>query len=129
MTWLYVAAGGAAGAVARYGLSGWVHDHIGFRFPWGTFIVNVAGSVLIGFAMRYLEATSISADVRALITIGLLGAFTTFSTFSYETVGLLEKGAYARAAVFSFGSLLLGVVAVYGGMIAASPFVYAGRGA
>jgi CrcB protein len=128
MTWLYVAAGGAAGAVARYGLSGWIHDRVGFRFPWGTFIVNLTGSILIGFAMRYLETTTVTAEIRALITMGLLGAFTTFSTFSYETVGLLEKGELTKAAAFSLGSLLLGVAAVYAGMVAAGPFVHGGRG-
>jgi CrcB protein len=127
MIWLYIAAGGAVGAVARYGLAGWVQDRTGFQFPWGTFVVNVLGSLLIGAALEYLEATPLSAEVRGLVAVGLLGGFTTFSTFSYETVGLLEEGAFARAAVYSFGSLLVGLVAVYAGMAAAG-FLVRARG-
>lgn len=125
MVWLYIAIGGAAGAVARYGLSGWVQARAGFQFPWGTLVVNLLGSLLIGAAVRYLEATPVTADVRALVTVGLLGAFTTFSTFSYETLGLLEDGAFARAAGYSIGSLLLGILAVYAGMVAAGFVVHA----
>ena len=119
MIWLYIAVGGAVGTVARYGLAGWVQDQAGFRFPWGTLVVNVLGSALIGVAFRYLEATPASPEVRALVTVGLLGAFTTFSTFSYETVGLREEGAIARAVGYSAGSVLVGLVAVYAGMSAA----------
>lgn len=116
MIWVYVAVGGAAGAVARYGLGGWIQDRAGFGFPWGTLVVNVLGCLLIGFAIRYLEATRLPAELRALVGVGFLGAFTTFSTFSYETVGLLEEGAWGRAAAYSLGSLLLGIVAVYLGV-------------
>lgn len=116
MIWVYVAVGGAAGAVARYGLGGWIQDRAGFGFPWGTLVVNVLGCLLIGFAIRYLEATRLPAELRALVGVGVLGAFTTFSTFSYETVGLLEEGAWGRAAAYSLGSLLLGIVAVYLGV-------------
>ncbi len=124
MIWLYIAAGGAAGAMARYGLAGWVQDRAGFQFPWGTLLVNVLGSALIGAALRYLEAAPASAEVRALVTVGLLGAFTTFSTFSYETVGLLEDGAFGRAVGYSLGSVLLGVLAVYGGIAAAGIIIH-----
>lgn len=125
MIWLYIAVGGAAGAVARYGLAGWVQDRSGFQFPWGTLLVNVLGSALIGAAIRYLEATPVTAEMRAFVTVGLLGAFTTFSTFSYETVGLLEEGALARATTYSLGSLLLGIVAVYAGLSAATLIIQA----
>jgi len=123
MIWLYIAVGGAAGAMARYGLTGVVQDRAGFQFPWGTFLVNIVGSALIGTALRYLEATPTTPEVRALVTIGLLGAFTTFSTFSYETVGLLERGAFASAASYAVGSVLLGIVAVYAGMSVAGLIV------
>jgi len=118
MIWLYIGMGGAAGAMARYGLAGWVQGRAGFQFPWGTLVVNVLGSALIGAALRYLEATPVSIEVRACITVGLLGAFTTFSTFSYETVALIEERAVGRALAYSLGSLLLGIVAVYVGMSA-----------
>lgn len=125
MIWLYIAAGGAVGAVARYGVTGWVQERSGFHFPWGTLAVNILGSVLIGASLRYLEATPATAEVRALVTVGLLGAFTTFSTFSYETVALLEDGAFGRALGYSIGSLALGIVAVYAGMLAAGFVVHA----
>ncbi len=120
MIWLYIAVGGAVGAMARYGLGGWVQDRAGFQFPWGTLVVNLLGCLLIGFFMRYVESARLSPELRAMVTVGLLGAFTTFSTFSYETVALLEEGVWARAALYSFGSLLLGVIAVYTGLAAAS---------
>ncbi|MGH7476801.1 MAG: fluoride efflux transporter CrcB [Longimicrobiales bacterium] len=125
MLLLYIALGGAAGAVARYGLGGWVHDRAGPHFPWGTFVINVLGSLLIGFAVRYLEAVRFTPEARALVTIGLLGSFTTFSTFSYETVALLEDGEWARAALYAVGSLLLGLAAVYAGLVAATLVLHA----
>ncbi|HEX6308558.1 MAG TPA: fluoride efflux transporter CrcB [Longimicrobiales bacterium] len=127
MVWLYIAVGGSVGAVARYGLSGWVQERAGFGFPWGTLIVNVTGSLLIGFAVRYLDAVRVTSDVRALLTIGLLGAFTTFSTYSYETVALLEDGAWGRAGLYTLGSVILGLAAVYLG-IGAAGFVLHARG-
>lgn len=116
MTLLYIAIGGAVGALARYGLGGWVQSRAGFGFPWGTLVVNLLGCLLIGFGVRYLEAVPLGPEVRALVAVGVLGAFTTFSTFSYETVALLEDGAWGRAAGYSFGSLVLGIAAVYIGM-------------
>lgn len=116
LLYIYIAIGGAAGALARYGLGGWIQDRAGFGFPWGTLVVNVLGCLLIGFALRYLEAVRITAEVRGLVTVGILGAFTTFSTFSYETVALLEDGAWGRALAYSLGSVALGIVAVYLGI-------------
>lgn len=127
MIWLYIAAGGAAGAVARYGLAGWVHHRAGFQSPWGTFLVNILGSVLIGAALRSLDATPASVELRALVTVGLLGSFTTFSTFTYETVALLEEGAFTRAASYSVGSVLAGIAAVYAGIFGAG-FIIQARG-
>lgn len=127
MMTLYIAAGGAVGALARYGLGGWVHAWAGARFPWGTFVVNAVGSLLIGFALRYLESVPASAEVRALVTVGLLGAFTTFSTYTYETVALLRDRAWLRAGLYSLGSLGLGLAAVGVGLTLAS-FVLRARG-
>lgn len=125
MIWLYIAVGGGLGAVARYGLGGWVQARAGFEFPWGTLAVNLLGALLIGFAVRYLEAIRLGPELRALVTVGLLGAFTTFSTFSYETVTLLEDGAWLRATLYSLGSLTLGVLAVLVGMGTAGIIVQA----
>lgn len=123
MVLLYVAVGGAAGAVARYGLSGWIHGRTELQFPWGTLVVNVLGSLLIGFALAYLDAARITPEVRALITVGLLGGFTTFSTFSYESVALLQAGAWPKAALYVGGSVLVGIGAVYAGLAGAGLFL------
>lgn len=124
MILLYIALGGAVGAIARYGVGGWVQDRAGFDFPLGTLVVNVIGSLLIGFALRYLEAVRLSPDVRALVAVGLLGAFTTFSTFSYETFALLEKGAWFRAGLYALGCLILGLAAVYAGVATAAHLLH-----
>jgi len=120
MTVLAVALGGALGAVARYLASGWLQDWSRSFFPWGTMGVNVAGSLLLGFALVWLQGTVASAEVRALITIGFLGSFTTFSTFSYETVAMLRDGEWWRAGGYAAGSLALGLVAVAAGAAIAS---------
>jgi len=116
---LYVALGGAVGAAARYGLSGWVHSAAGSLLPWGTLFVNVVGSFLLGFSMRYLEFTAATPELRAALTVGFLGAFTTFSTYSYETVTLVQEGAWTRAATYALGSLIMGILFVFLGFAVA----------
>lgn len=113
---VYVAFGGALGALARYGLGGWIQARTGFAFPWGTLAVNVLGSFLLGLGLRYLEGVPAAPEFRALVSIGLLGAFTTFSTFSYETVTLLEEGEWTGAGLYAAGSLMLSLGAVYVGL-------------
>lgn len=106
--WLAVAAGGALGAVARFGLSRAVHAVTGTGFPWGTLIVNVGGCLAMGlFYVLLVERYSVGPELRAAIIVGLLGAFTTFSAFSMETLNLMERGAHAMAAVNVVGSVLL----------------------
>ncbi len=128
MTVLAVAFGGAFGAVARYLASGWIQDASGSFFPWGTMGVNLAGSLLLGFGMVWLQGTVTSAEVRALVTIGFLGSFTTFSTFSYETVAMLRDGEWLRAGGYALGSLALGLGAITMGAALASTFVRARSG-
>jgi CrcB protein len=120
MTVLAVAFGGALGAVARYWVTGWIQDASGGFFPWGTFGVNVAGSLLLGFALVWLQGTVASTEARALLTIGFLGSFTTFSTFSYETVAMLRDGEWWRAGGYAMGSLALGLAAIVAGAALAS---------
>lgn len=109
--YLLVGAGGALGAVSRYALSGWVSGASNGRFPYGTLAVNVIGSFVIGFFLTLaLERFSWSPELRVLVTAGFLGAFTTFSTFSYETVDLLRNGVYLTAAA-NMGANLAGCMA------------------
>lgn len=108
--------GGALGAMARYGLSGWVQGMVDSTFPLGTLAVNVLGSFLLGFSLYLLESTAPTAEVRALVTMGFLGAFTTFSTFSYEALVLLEGGEWFRGGLYIGGSLILGLAGVLMGL-------------
>ncbi len=120
MTVLLIALGGALGAVARYALGGLVHSFAGPDFPWGTLVVNVLGSLLLGFSFRYLEASALSAEFRSFLVIGLIGAFTTFSTFSYETAAMLQDGEWSRAGLYMGGSVLLSLTAVLAGFALAA---------
>lgn len=119
MKLLLIAVAGALGAVARYGLSGWVQERAAF-FPWGTLVVNVLGSFLLGLAFRYLEATTLPAEWRQAVTIGFLGAFTTFSTFSYEAVAMIQDGDWHQAGWYVLASVALGLAAVVAGFGAAT---------
>lgn len=118
MLW-FIALGSALGGVARYALGGAIQRWSGPGFPAGTLVVNIAGSFLLGFLLRYaLGAPSISPELRAFLTIGFCGGFTTFSTFSYESVTLLESGQWNRLALYvglslvlALGGAILGVVA------------------
>ena len=119
-----VAVGAAAGGVSRYYLSLAVQQRLGADFPWGTLLVNVTGSLLLGFLMRYALATpSFSAEMRLLLTTGFCGGYTTFSTFSYETVMLLEDGRYERAGAYVAGSLIVAMVATAFGFILAQELI------
>jgi CrcB protein len=121
---LAVGIGGAAGAVSRYAATGWIQSLSGGFFPWGTLAVNVVGSLTLGFALVWLQATVSSAELRELVTIGFLGSFTTFSTFSYETVAMVRDGEWWRAGGYAAGSVVLGVLAVVVGAAAATALLH-----
>lgn len=109
---------GALGAIARYGLEGLVSRRFGSAFPWGTFIVNVSGAFALGLVFTVLTERFMFAPwVRSTLTIGFLGAYTTFSTLSLETLRLFEGGSYLLAAANSVGSLAAGLLAVYAGVV------------
>ena len=129
MTLAYVALGGALGALARYGISGWVYDRMGESFPWGTLVVNLVGCLALGLVIRWLQVSAVSPEVRPFLTIGVLGAFTTFSTFSYETMALLQEGQWLRAGLYMGGSVVLGLIAMVAGMALATAFARAGGAA
>lgn len=110
---------GALGALARYGLEGLVSRRA-FGFPWGTFVVNVTGALLVGFCFTLLsDRLAVAPWARSTVTIGFLGAYTTFSTLSFETYRLLEDRAYGLAAANALGSLAAGLLAVYVGVVLA----------
>jgi len=115
-----IAIGGAFGSVLRYGLSTWVHTFVGRGFPYGTLAVNVLGCLVMGILFVLLvERMGESAVWRAGLLIGVLGGFTTFSTFSIETFNLIEQGAMAKAAGNMAASLILCVGATWLGVILA----------
>lgn len=115
---LYIAAGGALGAVMRFGVSNGVHLLFGRDFPYGTLTVNVLGSLLIGlFYILLIERYSLGPELRAILIIGMLGAFTTFSTFSMETYNLLESGELMKALVNVLLSVALCLVATWVGVV------------
>lgn len=116
---LAIAGGGAAGAVARYWVSGRVYAWLGTGFPWGTLAANVAGSFLIGLlAILLVERLPYSAEWRSLLIVGFLGAFTTFSTFSLETLALIEQADYAKALANAVLSVVACLAATWLGVIA-----------
>ena len=121
MNVVLIAAAGALGALARYGLAGWVQAR-GAAFPWGTLLVNVLGSFLLGFLFRTLEAIAATPELRQALTVGFLGSFTTFSAFSFELVGLVQGGDWGRALLYATGSVLLGVLAAAAGLGLAGMF-------
>ena len=103
---VYIAFGGILGTLARYYLQGWVQARTGV-FPVGTLAINLIGSLMIGFVIRLATgSTIISPDLRAALTIGFCGAFTTMSTFSYETIALLRDGEYGYAGLYMGGTIL-----------------------
>lgn len=113
-----IAAGGAAGALLRYWLSGGVYALLGKDFPYGTLSVNVIGSLLMGLAYVFLfERMAVSSEMRAALVIGLLGAFTTFSTFSIETLNLIEAGEQLKAGMNILLSVTLCLAGCWLGLV------------
>jgi len=114
---LAIAGGGALGAIFRFGLSNSVHRLLGRDFPYGTLVVNTVGSLLMGLCFVLLvERMAVSAEWRSAILVGLLGAFTTFSTFSFETLALFNAGAPIKALVNTMMSVMLCLLATWLGM-------------
>lgn len=105
---LAIAAGGALGALGRFWVSSGIYRLVGRDFPWGTLAVNALGSFLMGFLfVLFLERLITGPEVRGAVLVGFLGAFTTFSTFSMETLTLIEEGYFTKAYLNMGGSVLL----------------------
>jgi CrcB protein len=115
MTWLLVGVGGALGSVARYGLNQIIQQKAGAGFPLGIFVINVAGSILIGVvsALAVSGRWPLSAEARTFIAVGLLGGFTTFSSFSLDTLNLLRAGQPAQAVLNVAGQVFLSLVGAW----------------
>lgn len=123
--YLWIAAGGALGSVARFALSGLVAQHYGETFPWGTLLVNVLGCFVIGFFATLTAPDGrllVGASGRHFFMTGVLGGFTTFSSFSLQTLNLVRDGDWARAAANIGGSVVLCLLAVWLGYLAAAAF-------
>jgi fluoride exporter len=117
MTLLFIAVGGAFGAVSRYLVQGWVQDFFGGRFPWGTFVVNISGSFMLGlvFALA-MDRAILSPEVRVPLMVGFIGSYTTFSTLMLESWVLVEEGDIVRMFGNLAASVLVGMVAVVAGL-------------
>jgi CrcB protein len=121
--YLWIALGGALGSVARYGCSSLIAGWFGQTFPLGTLAVNIVGSLIIGFfaALTGPDGRVLApGDTRLFVTVGLCGGYTTFSSFSLQTLALAQDGEYLRAGLNVVGSVALCLVAVWLGWVAAA---------
>jgi len=109
---LLIAAGGSLGAIARYGVSNFVHASLDPTLPWGTLAVNVSGSFLIGVVVELFDAALFPVEWRSFLAIGFLGAYTTFSTYTLETVNLLRDGQLKLATANILAGNVAGIAAV-----------------
>jgi len=105
--------GGALGSLLRYALGAWVQGFLGPGFPWSTLFVNALGSFLIGVVVRLSLEGALSGEARLFLAMGVLGGFTTFSTFSYETLILLQDGEALKALAYVLANLFLGLFLAY----------------
>lgn len=120
MHWVWIATGGALGAMARHGVGLLAAQALGDRFPWGTFAVNALGSFVLGFLFQwFLAREGASEGVRLMAMTGFLGAFTTFSTYSVQSVRLLQDGELALAGANVVGNVVAGLGLAWLGILAA----------
>ncbi|HVC89705.1 MAG TPA: fluoride efflux transporter CrcB [Acidobacteriaceae bacterium] len=118
--YMYIAVGGALGAIARFWIGSAVANRLGTKFPYGTFVINITACVIIGFSLTFLaKRTDLNPAWRFLVPIGFIGAYSTFSSYEWETVSTLRSGDFSMAALYAFGSLFLGLVAVWCGILLA----------
>jgi len=124
--WLLVAAGGALGSVARYGLAGVIQSRSASGFPFGTLVVNLTGCFAIGVLMHVGLASERGTPLRLLLVTGVLGGYTTYSAFNYETLELVRAGQLGRALAYVAATLLLGLAAGAAGLALGRAFTPTG---
>jgi CrcB protein len=118
--YLLVALGGALGSVTRFWVGSTVAGKLGTRFPYGTFVINITACFIIGFSLEYLgRRIELTSAWRYLIPIGFVGAYSTFSTFEWEIFSNLQLGAFLMAGLYLSLSVVLGLVAVWAGVVLA----------
>ena len=118
--YMYIALGGALGAIARFWVDSAVASRLGTKFPYGTFVINITACVLIGFSLTFLaKRTDLNPAWRFLVPIGFVGAYSTFSSYEWETISTLRNGDFSMTALYTFGSLFLGLLAVWCGILLA----------
>ncbi|MCK6616252.1 MAG: fluoride efflux transporter CrcB [Cyclobacteriaceae bacterium] len=118
MKFVLVLVGGGIGSLIRYGVSGWVHRNYNGMFPLGTLTVNLAGSFLIGVLWALFESATMSPTLRVFLFVGILGGFTTFSTYSLETLSLLRDGEVRTALFNILVNNVGGILLAFAGFIA-----------
>ena len=118
--YFFIALGGSLGSLARYWVGSTVADPMGTRFPFGTFVINITACIIIGFSLAFLaRRTELNPAWRFLVPVGFIGAYSTFSTFEWETYSNLQAGAFLIAGLYVILSLLLGLVGVWFGVLIA----------
>jgi CrcB protein len=118
--YIFIAIGGSLGSIARYWVGSAIAGRLGTKFPYGTFVINVSACIIIGFALTFLgKRAELNPAWRFLIPVGFVGAYSTFSTYEWETLSTLRTGAFALAALYAFISLFLGLAAVWCGSMLA----------
>ena len=114
--YLLIALGGGLGSMARYWVGSAIGSRMGVRFPYGTLAVNMTACVIIGFALTWFgQRAEINPEWRYLFAVGFIGAYSTFSTYEWETLSTLRSGAFALASIYAVGSLVVGLAAVWCG--------------
>ena len=122
--YILIAIGGSLGSIARYWVGATISGRLGTKFPYGTFVINVSACIIIGFALTFLgKRAELNPAWRFLVPVGFVGAYSTFSTYEWETLSTLRTGAFALAALYAFISLFLGLVAAWCGSMLAEVIV------
>ena len=118
--YLLIAFGGALGSMARYWVGSTIANRMGTKFPYGTFVINITACMIIGFSLTFLaKRADLNPAWRFLVPVGFIGAYSTFSTYEWETLSTIRTGAFLLAAFYAVSSLILGLAAVWGGSVIA----------